>query len=91
MQTTHERLTEAREVELAAWRAIDAAYEVQRKATARVNVLEDILRIKSMVAKPATQTCRICGAVEANDGRGFTVVTCEGCKAESHRQARMGR
>ena len=60
MQTTRDRLTIARESELAAWRAIDAAYEVQRKATAHVNVLEDILRIKSMAAKPATQTCRIC-------------------------------
>lgn len=46
MQTTRKSLTIAREAELAAWRAIDAAYEVQRRATAQVNVLEDKLRVE---------------------------------------------
>ena len=66
--------------------AIDAAYEVQRKATGQVNVLEDVLRVESMLAKPATQKCYSCGKVEPNDGRGFTQVKCAECRAEDHRE-----
>ena len=86
MATTQQRLTIAREAELAAWRAIDAAYEVQRKATAQVNLLQSMLIVESIGAKPKTQKCYCCGKVEPNDGRGFAQVRCKECTEEAHRE-----